>query len=262
MAEVYETAPRRRRRGRGVLIILVILLVIVLGVAFVVDRFGRSFAEGVISDKVAGQIRAQKASSDTPDVTIEGFPFVTQVLDGHYQEIHIEVPHLTAPVDKTRKINLALLDIHAQDVKASLDTLRNGSGDVVVGTVTGVSTIDYPQLVELIGQKGVKLSAKDGKLIGAATVTALGQQVDLTGAAKLTVVDGGIRVRFSDVRATNLPNVPLIQNLIDAQAQRMSLDLAVPKLPLQLRVQSVAAGDDGLKVQFGAQNVNLNAGGL
>ncbi|WP_239164762.1 LmeA family phospholipid-binding protein [Actinoplanes palleronii] len=267
VAEVYENDQRpRRRRGRGLLIILVVLLLILFGGLVVLDRYGASFAEGVIADKVTEQIRQQKASSDTPQVDIAGTPFLTQVVRGEYQEIHIQVPNLSAPIENSKvaadKINLALVDIHAQDVKASLDTLRSGTGDVVVGTVTGTSTIDYPQLITLIGQKGLQLSAKDGKLVGAASVTALGQQLDLTGTAKLTVVNGGIQVRFADVKATNLPDVPVFQNFINSYAAKLAVDVPVPALPLQLKVQSVTPQADGLQVTLAASDVNLNAAGV
>jgi hypothetical protein len=263
VAEVYETEQRpRRRRGRALLIFVVVLLLLLLGGLIVADRFGRSFAEGVIADKVTEQVRAQKASSDTPDVTIEGVPFLTQVLNGDYQEIRIQLPNLTAPIDNGRKASLDLLDIHARDVQAPLDTLRSGQGAITVKQVTASGTIDYPQLIELIGQKGVQLSAKDGKLIGSAKVTALGQQLDLSGTAKLTVVNGGIRVRFADVKAANLPDLPLFQNIIDSYARKLALDIPAPKLPLQLKVQSVTPQAKGLNVTFGAADVNLNSGGL
>jgi hypothetical protein len=133
---------------------------------------------------------------------------------------------------------------------------------VVAGTLTGTGTIDYPQLVELIGQKGLKLSEKDGKLIGSAQMAVLGQQLDLAGTAKVTVVDGGIQVRFADVKATNLPDLPGIQNIIDSYARKLAVDLPAPELPLQLKVRSVTPRPDGLNVTFGADDVNLNAGGL
>ncbi|GLW33887.1 LmeA family phospholipid-binding protein [Actinoplanes regularis] len=263
MAEVYETDQRpRRRRGRGLLIVVVVLLLLLLGGLVVADSFGKSFAEGIIGDKVAEQVRAQKASSDTPEVTIEGFPFMTQVLNGEYQEIRIQLPHLTAPIDGDRKAALELLDIHAKTVRAPLDALRSGQGDITVQNVTATGTIDYPQLIKLIGQKGVQLSAKDGKLVGSARMTALGQRLDLSGTAKLTVVNGGIRVRFAEVKAANLPNVPFIQNAVDAYAAKMALDLPAPKLPLKLKVQAVAPEADGLKVTFGASDVSLGSGGL
>ncbi len=263
VAEVYETDQRpRRRRGRGLLIVVLVLLLLLFGGLMLADRFGRSFAEGVIADKVTEQVRAQKASSDTPEVDIDGFPFVTQVLSGEYQEIRIQLPHLTAPIDPERKAALDLLDIHAQNVRAPLDALRSGQGDITVETVTATGIIDYDQLIKLIGQKGVQLSAKDGKLVGSARMTALGRQFNVSGTAKLTVVNGGIRVRFADVKAADLPNVPFIQNAVDSYAEKMALDLPAPKLPLKLKVQAVTPEESGLKVTFGASDVNLSSGGL
>jgi hypothetical protein len=263
VADVYETAPPpRRRRGRGLLIFVVVLLLLLLGGLAIADRVGKSYAEGVIGDKVTEQVQQQKASSDTPDVTIDGFPFLTQVVRGEYQEIQIQLPNFSGPTGTGKKIHLDLLDIHAKDVTAPLDALRSGTGDVVAGTLTGTGTIDYPQLIELIGQKGLTLSEKDGKLVGSAKVTALGQQFDVTGTAKLTVVDGGIQVRFADVKAANLPDLPVIQDLVQSYVDKLALDLPAPELPLQLKVQTVTPQADGLKVTFGASDVNFSAGGL
>ncbi|GIF11122.1 LmeA family phospholipid-binding protein [Actinoplanes teichomyceticus] len=264
MAEVYQSdqRPRRRRRGRGLLIAVVVLLLLLLGGLAVVDRFGASFAEGVIADKVTEQVRQRQASSDTPEVDIAGVPFLTQVLRGRYQDIRIQLRNFAGPTGTGGNIRLALLDIHARDVTAPLDALRSGRGDVVAGTLSGTGTIDYPQLAELIGQPGLKLAEKDGKLVGSARVNALGQQLDVSGTATLDVVDGGIRVRFADVRASNLPDVPVIQNVVRSYAEKLALDLAAPQLPLQLKVQSVAPVAQGLNVTFGARNVNLGAGSL
>ncbi|GAA4593972.1 hypothetical protein BJY16_001166 [Actinoplanes octamycinicus] len=263
MTEEYATDQRpRRRRGRGLLIAVVVLLLLLLGGLLVVDRYGASYAEGVIGDKVAEQVAARKASSDTPEVDIKGVPFLTQVARGEYQEIQIQLPNFTGPTGTGDKIHMDLLDIRARDVKAPLDALRSGQGTVVAGTLTGTGTLDYPQLVELIGQKGLKLAEKDGKLVGSAQVAALGQQFDVSGTAKLTVVDGGIRVRFADVKAANLPDLPVIQNLVQSYVDKLSLDLPAPELPLQLKVRTLTPEPDGLKVTFGANDVNLNAGGL
>ncbi|WIM96146.1 DUF2993 domain-containing protein [Actinoplanes oblitus] len=263
MTEEHRTDQRpRRRRGRGLLIFVGVLLLLLLAGLVVVDRYGASYAEGVIGDKVAEQVRARKASSDTPEVDIKGVPFLTQVVRGEYQEIQIQLPNFAGPTGTGDQIHMDLLDIHAKDVRAPLDALRSGQGDVVAGTLTGTGTIDYPQLIDLIGQKGLKLAEKDGNLVGSATVAVLGQQLDLAGTAKLSVADGGIRVRFANVKATNLPDLPGIQSAIDAYAGRLGLDLPAPELPLQLKVRSVSPEKDGLRVTFGANEVNINAGGL
>ena len=262
MAE-YGTKRRPRRRGRGLLITLIVLLIIVGVVLFAVDRFGRSYAERIISDKVAEQVSNQKATSEKPDVTIEGFPFLTQVAAGKYDEIKIELANFSGPADEkgTKKINLPLLDIRARNVKASLDTLRSG-GNIVAGTVTGTGTIDYKQLAALIDQPGLTLTDQNGKLTGAATVQALGQSFKVTGSAKLTVADGVVQVRFADVNSPDLPNLPGLQAILATQAARLAIDVRVPTLPLKLKVQQVEPKPAGLQFTAGASGVTLNSSGL
>jgi hypothetical protein len=216
----------------------------------------------VISDRVAQQVADQKASSDKPDVTVEGVPFLTQVLAGRYQEIKIELRNFSGPAGNNKTIKMPLLDIRAKDVRAPLDTLRTRRGDIVATTVTGAGTIDYAQLTKLIDQPGLTLSARDGKLIGAAPVQALGQTFNVTGAATLTIKDGVVQVRFSDVTAQGLPNVPLVRNIINSYVQRLAVDLKVPQLPLKLKVQKVDATPAGMVVTAGASEVSLNAGGV
>jgi hypothetical protein len=259
----YGTKRRPRRRGRGLLIALVVLLIIVGVVLFAADRFGRSYAERIISDKVAEQVSNQKATSVKPDVTIEGFPFLTQVAAGKYDEIKIELAQFSGPADQngTKKINLPLLDIRARNVLASLHTLRSG-GNIVAGTVTGTGTIDYKQVAALVNQPGLTLTDQNGKLTGAATVNALGQSFKVTGTAKLTVSGGVVQVRFADVDSPDLPNIPGIKAILAAQASKFAIDVQVPTLPLKLKVQQVQPQPDGLQFTAGASNVTLNSNGL
>jgi hypothetical protein len=262
VGEVYGTQRPRRRWGRRLLITFIVLVIIVVGLLAVADRVAKSYAERVIGDKVSDQITQQKATSEKPDVTIEGFPFLTQVAGGNYQEIKIQLRDFTGPAANNKTIAVPLLDIRADDVKAPLDTLRSGNGDITASTVTGTATIAYSQVAELIDQPGLKLQERDGKLVGAAPVQALGQTYNVTGTAALTVKGGAVQVRFSDVKAAGLPDIPLVQNLVNSYAQKLALDLRVPPLPLKLTLQKVEAAPDGLKVTAGARDVPLNSGGL
>lgn len=262
MAE-YGTPSRPRRRGRGLLITLIVLLIIIGIVLFAADRLGRSYAERMISDKVADQVSNQKATSEKPDVTIEGFPFLTQVAAGKYDEIKIELANFSGPADQngTKKINLPLLDIRAKNVQASLDALRSG-GNIVAGQVTGTGTIDYKQLAGLVNQPGLTLTEKNGALTGSAKVQALGQSLDVTGAAKLSVSDGVVHVRFANVDSPDLPNLPGIKAIIAGYANQLGIDVRVPTLPLKLKVEKVEAQPAGLQFTAGASNVTLNSSGL
>jgi DUF2993 family protein len=262
VAEVYGSSRPRRRWGRRLLATFIVLLIIIGIILVVLDRFGASYAERVIGDRVAEQVANQKATSDKPDVTVEGVPFLTQVLSGNYQEIKIELRNFSGPAGDGKTIKMPLLDIRAKDVRAPLDTLRNRQGSIVATTVSGAGTIDYAQVSQLIGQKGLTLKESGGKLVGAAPVQALGQTFNVTGAATLTVKDGAVQVRFSDVTAAGLPDVPLVKNIIDSYVKQLAVDLKVPELPLKLKLQKVQPTAAGLVVTTGANNVPLNAGGL
>lgn len=262
MTEAYGSARPRKRRGRRMLITFLVLLLLIAAALLVADRFAASYAEREIGDRVAQQVADQKATSDQPDVTVEGVPFLTQVARGKYQEIKILLRNFAGPAGNGETIKMPVLDIRAKDVTAPLDTIRSGNGDIVAGTVTGTGTIAYADLVDLINQDGLKLSEKDGKLIGTAPIKALGQTWNVSGTATLAVKGGVVQVRFADVTADGLPNVPLVRGLIDNYVKSMALDLKVPALPLGLKVQKVEPRPDGLVVTAGASDVSLSSGGL
>jgi hypothetical protein len=260
--DVYPAdRPRKRRRGRGLLITVLVLLIIVVAGLVVLDRVGASYAEGVISDKVAQQVADQKATSDKPAVTIEGVPFLTQVADGKYQEIKIELAHFSGPAGNGRTIKMPVLDIRAKDVLAPLDAVRNG-GKIVATTVTGTGTIDYATVQGLVEQEGVKLGEKDGKLTVTAPVKILQQTVTVNGTATLSVKDNVVSVHFESVSAPGLPQVPLVQNLLNNYAKTLAVNIKVPALPLKLAVQKVQPTAAGLVITAGASDVQLNAGAL
>ena len=262
MGEVYGSRRRRGHAGRRLLITLIVLLIIIVGVLAVLDRLGASYAERVISDRVAEQVANQKATSEKPDVTIEGVPFLTQVVKGRYQEIKIELRDFSGPVANGKTVRMPLLDIRAKDVRAPLETLRTGNGDIVATTVTGTGTVDYATVEQLVDKPGLKLAEKDGKLVVTAPLTVLNQQVTIQGTADVTVQKNVVSLRFEQVTANGVPDVPFVQNLLNNYAKQISIDLRLPQLPLKLELQKVEPTPAGLVVTAGANEVPLNAGGL
>ncbi|MEV6600625.1 DUF2993 domain-containing protein [Actinoplanes sp. NPDC051346] len=262
MAEVYESTRPRKRWGRRLLITFLVLLAIVAVAVVVADRVAASYAEREIGDRVSRQIADRQATSEKPDVTVAGVPFLTQVLAGEYQEIKILLKNYAGPAGNGKTVKMPELDIRARDVTAPLDTIRSGNGDIVAKTVTGTGTIGYTDLAALIGREGITVSEKDGKLIGSAPVEALGQTFNVSGTASLEVKDGVVQVRFSEVTAEGLPDVPLVRNLIDNYAKNLALDLKVPALPMGLQLQKVEPRPEGLVITTGASNVSLSSGGL
>jgi hypothetical protein len=262
VAAVYEPDKPRRRGGRRVLSGFFVLLIILVLLLTVADRAGASYAQRVIGDKVAQQVANQKATSDKPDVTIEGIPFLTQVVQGRYQEIKIELRNFSGPAGNGKNIKMPLLDIRAKDVDAPLSSLQGGGGDVVAKTVTGTGTVDYATVASLVGQQGVKLAEQDGKLAVTAPLTVLNQKVTVHGTANLTVHDNIVSMKFDKVTADGLPQIPLVDNLLLNYARQISVDLRVPPLPLKLAVTKVQPTAAGLVFTAGASNVKFNSGNL
>lgn len=249
----------RRRTGRKLLIGLLVLVLLLVIVAVVADRVGANYAEREIADRVAAQIRNQGATASRPEVDVAGVPFLTQVAAGRYENIGIVVRDLTGSQDG-KTVRMPLVDITARDVRAPLSSLMNGQGDIVAGTVDGAATLEYASVASLIGREGVVLAEKDGKLSVRGPLEALGQTFDVTGTADVTIEGELVRIRFQELTAAGLEAVPLARNLINAYARQISVDLQLPPLPLNLRLQKVTPRPEGLVVTATAAEVPLNTG--
>ncbi|MCM0675682.1 DUF2993 domain-containing protein [Micromonospora phytophila] len=257
--QTYEERPRRR--GRKVLITLVVLLLILGGLLVAADRVAAGVAERAIADQVSQEVSKQGAQSSSPEVEVGGFPFLTQVLDGRYERISIGLRDVQGSV-RGDAVALPKLDVDARNVRASLDTIRSGQGDVVAETVNGTGTISYDSLAKLLDRPGLTLGEQGGKLAVTAPVDILGQRLTVTGTADITVgKEGQVALRFDDLNAEGLPNVPLARTLLNNYARGISVDVPLPDLPFQLAVREVRPLPEGLAVTADARNVPINSAG-
>ncbi|MCG5468758.1 DUF2993 domain-containing protein [Micromonospora sp. LAH09] len=260
MAEDYPAdGARPRRRGRKLLIGLVVLLLVVAGLLVVADRVAVGVAERTIADRVRQEVTKQGAQAAEPDVEVAGTPFLTQVLDGRYQRISIKLRDVQASVEGD-VVRLPVLDVDARNVRASLDTLRTGQGDIVADTVNGTGTISYDSLAALLNRPGLTLGEQNGKLAVTAPVDILGQKLTVSGTADVTVADNGaVALRFNDLDAAGLPNLPLARVLLNNYAKGISVDVPLPELPFQLAVREVRPLPEGLAVTADAKDVPINS---
>ena len=77
---------RRRRRRKGPLIALITLIVIVV-LLVVSDRVANAYAE----NQMASQVQSSLALSGKPHVTIQGFPFWTQLIAKDFNTVDVTV---------------------------------------------------------------------------------------------------------------------------------------------------------------------------
>ncbi len=261
MADGYTVQDRpRRRRGRRLLITLVVLLVLLAAALFAADRFGVSYAERRIAEQVSAQVAAQGMRAATPDVTVGGFPFLNQVAAGRYEDVTVRLRDVTSQPGGAlpQGTTVQRVDIKAKDVAAPLDTLRTGKGDIVAKTVDGTVLMDYASVAKFIDQPGVRLSEREGKLAVTAPLEILGLKLIVNGTADLSIEKNSLRVRFRELAAEGLPNVPGAQGLVNGFAQQLSFDLGVGDLPFDLQLQEVRPLPEGLRLTGTAKDVPLN----
>ncbi|WP_089157484.1 LmeA family phospholipid-binding protein [Micromonospora sp. NBS 11-29] len=260
MAEAYPAEGRPRRRGRKVLIGFVVLLLVLVGLLVVADRVAAGVAERAIADQVRQEIAKQDAQSAAPQVEVGGFPFLNQVLAGKYERISIKLTDVRGDVQGDA-VELPRLDVDAHDVTASLDTLRSGRGDVVAKSVDGRGTVTYDSLAKLLDRPGLTLGERGGKLAVTAPVDILGVKLTVNGTADVTVAGGKVALRFNDLAADGLPNVPLARTLLANYARGISVDVPLPELPFQLNLRKVEPRPEGLVVTADAADVPINSAG-
>ncbi|WP_433530085.1 LmeA family phospholipid-binding protein [Micromonospora sp. CA-263727] len=261
MSHEYTHEERPRRRGRKVLIGFAVLLLVLAGLLAIADRVAATVAERTIADEVRKQVAEQGAQSSPPEVEVGGFPFLTQVLDGRYERISIRLRDVQGSVQGDA-VALPSLDVDARNVRASLDTLRSGRGEVVAETVNGTGTISYQSLAALLNREGLTLGERDGKLAVSAPVDILGQRLTVTGTADIVIGDQGqISLRFDNLDAEGLPNAPLARTLVNNFARSISVEVPLPELPFQLTVREVRPQPGGLTVTADARDVPINSAG-
>lgn len=248
----------RRRRGRRLLASMLVLLVLLAILLVIGDRAAAAFAERAIADQVRREVAQQDVQASTPDVTVGGFPFLTQVIAERYKSISIVLRDVRGSVEGNA-VSLPQLDVDARNVRASIETLRSGQGEVTAETVNGTAILTYSSVAQLIDQPGIQLSEQGGKLAVKAPLDVLGQQFTVQGTANLSVAEGKVRIGFDTLTAEGLPAIPAAQALVNEYAKQISINVALPELPFQLQVQEVQPRPDGLAVTATAKNVPINS---
>jgi len=254
----YARPGRLGRRRRGLPLLAAVLLAI--GAVLVVgDRVAAKVAADEIETRVVAELSSRGVTADRTDVGVEGFPFLTQVAEGKYDKITVDMTTV-----RLRGATLPQLNVVADDVTADTRQLIDGTAKVVAERVRGTGTIDFGSLATIVdyerfGLTGVTFAnaGNGGLRVRGKAQLAGGIQVPLAATANLTAVNGGLRVRVRDVdfEAARLPAAA--KGALDALVRRLSLDVPLPDLPFDLSLDRVVVEESGLSISATARNVSL-----
>jgi len=234
------------RRSFNITLVVLLVLLVLVGVA---DRVGAHYAETLIAERVSQQLTKRQIQSAPPEVTITGYPFLTQVLAGNYSEIQVDLRDV-----KAERLPIPLLRVRAHNVRADAQEMMNGTGKVIATKIDGTATLSYTSLVEASGIKDVTMSGDGTNLRISGNVPVAGV---LTGVAEVTVDgEGKVHIRVKELTAANL--TPAAQQLISQYRSRLSaVSFSLPPMPFNLKLVDVDPALGGLDITMSTSEVEL-----
>lgn len=229
----YQGPParvRRRRRRWPWITLLVIVLVLVGG-----DRAANAYAE----NQMASQVQSSLALSGKPNVTIQGFPFLTQVAARTFNTVDVNASNETAGPGGQLQIASLTATLHGMHI--------HGTNSATVDQFNASALVTFTALAHAGGiPQGITL-APAGPNELKATVDILGFSSDAT--AKVTQV-GSNKI---NVKITDFGGVPA-----DVLGSLTDFTFSIPKLPAGVKIQSISVTQQGLRVTATGQNTTLS----
>ena len=223
---------RRRKRWPIVLTVVIVLILAILGIG---DQVAKSVAQNTIAQKIQSSGLSAK-----PSVSIEGWPFLTQLAAKDIKVIDISGNNETASGSKVA------FNFTAKATGVHLSSLSS-SASATVDNINGQAVLPFSSVATLLPISGVTLSADPGK--GPNAVQAdLGIAGSVTGTVKLS---GTSQIVVSLNGATGLASI-----LGSASGQSYTID--IPKLPAGLVVRSVSVNSQGIVATASASNTTLS----
>lgn len=226
----------RRPRWRGAVIAVVVILALLVALDFA----AKAAAERIIASKIQ-----QRGLQHRPDVTIDGFPFLTQVAAKDFRQISLTaVDQTEGPVTITR-ISATGRDITIGSYSFNSGTIGSLSGTALIsfGSLSATLVREVGPLGSLLRGAGLQLSAA-----GPDEIRATLNLLVTTGSATWRVSRlPGDRLNIHLVRSSGVPAslLGVIENIT----------LQIPKLPLGLTIKSVQVTPSGVVGRVSAVHV-------
>ena len=225
-----DPGPRHGHALRNTIIVVVALLVVLVAL----DRLAVFFVQG----KIASEIQDQGFPSK-PDVSVQGFPFLTQVISRHFQDVQIS----SKPV-KEGPVVIKSINANMSDVR-----MNSGYSSGTVGHLSGRGVITFGSLSNALGS----LAGGDvGNLIGNAglTLKPVGSH-EVKASIDVLVASGSATWRITRVNGHKIKVHLVSSNGLPSDFLDSVRDISVPvpQLPLGMKIQSVIVTPAGISIR-------------
>ncbi|MEV2274636.1 DUF2993 domain-containing protein [Nocardiopsis sp. NPDC049922] len=222
---------------------LVVLLFLIGVVAVVADVALRGVAEGTVSERMAQQLDM----TENPDVAIEGWAFLPQVVSGEYSRITI-----SADSAAMAGVTVEQIEAAASDVEAPLSDLLE-QPSVVAGTIDGSFVVPYSYFSSHLPE-GMTVTTEGGepRITGELAIPELGLSTSVSAGGEFTVEGDTVRLTPVDVQLGNTPVD--VTSMVEGM---LSFSVQAPALPFGLTVTDMEAASNGLRITGVGQDVPL-----
>jgi hypothetical protein len=228
------------QRGRTA-IEVVVFVTAVFFLGWGADALARMGAEALL----ARNIQNATGVSEPPEVDVQGFAFVPQVVRGAYKEVNVTTGGITSGPLRIDQVNSQLFDVRVPFHDVLVQDIRR----VGIGQSIEDVTLRYEDLNAYFDATGRSLQLAPGegdetRLTG--TVDVLSQQVEVSATVSLSVADETLRItpRQIDTGSATLSRASRL-----LLGQRLRLTVPLGTLPFGHQLTSVAASTEGVRLR-------------
>ncbi len=241
--------------------ILLIIAVVLGGIFVAADRIAVNMAESEAADK----IKSSQGLRSTPEISIKGFPFLTQVVGKELDEVDVSLAGITATAGG-QTVNVTEVRAELLDVK-----INSSFSSAVASRADGSARISYADMTKAAPQ-GATVGYAGPERAAKGQVKLTGPLVDLLDSAGIDVgpfkgllkgrnvstystvsLSGGSTVRL---KAESLPKLP-VPGFEDKLRKAVDYDLKIEGMPAGIKLDKLQATDEGLRFSGTGTNVSL-----
>ncbi len=243
MSAYRTSAAGRSGRRRRPLRSLLILIIVLLGLLVAADFAAKTVAQDVLASQLKSHGFAVK-----PSVSIQGFPFLTQLARRQFAQINLSSRDVPEGPVTVKTINAALTGVNLYpDYKGATVRQLTGSAFISFPAVSSALQSAAGPLGALVGSSGLTLSA-----VGPDQIRATVNLVITSGSAtwRLTQLNGR-ELQFQLISSSGLPSA-VLSSVAD-------IKVPLPALPFNVTISNVAVAPDGIVGQLAGSNLSFGS---
>ena len=236
--------------------ILLIFVVILGGLFVIADRVAVGFAE----DEAADRLKTTENLSATPDVSIKGFPFLTQVVGGTLDDVEVGIKDYEATAEGGT--------IRIDDLQANMKGVEF-SGDyssATAASATGTASITYAELLKTAKSEQTQVApgvtarvvglsdGGNGKIKVSVEATVLGTKLPQPVSVLSSVTAEGDTVRVHADKLPSFGGADVAENRVRTITD---FEQKIDGLPGGISLEKVQAAEDGVDVTVTGKDVRL-----